>query len=153
MKTSNPFPNQVLIIAAEANDVVVSKLIQGATRSLVKLGLASENIIIKRVAGALELPLLLKKAALTGDYEMFVVLGAVIKGKSDHYYHVSRMANNAIMSIAVEHGLALGNGLLTVHSLEQAFERADGPVGNIGTDAAMAAFSLFKSFNQLKANK
>lgn len=133
---------RVLIIAARANDVVVSRLVEGAQRACSKAGIESTNLEVMRVPGALEIPLALKIAARANYFNAYVVLGAVIKGKTDHYDHVSRMANDGVLQVAIDHQLALGNGILTVHSFEHALERADGPAGNLGFDAANAAINL-----------
>ena len=69
-------------------------------------------------------------------------MGAIIKGTTDHYHHVARIAQDGVLSVALKYNLALGNGILTVHTLEQALARADGPMGNIGFDAASAACDL-----------
>lgn len=144
---------KVLIIAARANDLVVSGLIDGAVRAFTKAKIKLSHQWLIRVPGALELPLALKKAAQPGQFSAYAVLGAVIKGKTDHYDHVARMANDGILSVALEHNLALGNGILTVHCLEHALERADGPCGNLGFDAAQAALNLAATFSALEQNK
>lgn len=146
--------HRVLLIAARANDLVVSRLIDGAKRAFVNEGLSLSQLSLMRVNGALEIPLALNKAATTGRFNTFVVLGAVIKGKTDHYDHVARMANDGVLDVALRHHLAVGNGILTVHSLEHALERADGPCGNLGCDAARAALGLSASFLELeKSNR
>lgn len=133
---------RVLIIAARANELVVTRLIDGALRALKQSAIKPSHQHVIRVPGALEIPLALKMAARSGQFNAYVVLGAVIKGKTDHYDHVARMANDGVLNVALEHHLALGNGILTVHSLEHALERADGPAGNLGSDAAHAALNL-----------
>lgn len=144
---------RVLIIAALANDMVVSRLVDGAKRALSAARIAPEHQQVMRVSGALEIPLALKMAAKSGAFDAFVVLGAVIKGKTDHYDHVARMANDGVLAVALEHYLALGNGIVTVHCLEQALERADGPAGNLGVDAANAALNLVAYANALPTKK
>ena len=139
-----------IIIASQANDLVVRRLIDGAKRSLLTNGIPLKNQYLLQVPGALEIPMALKRAVLSGKFSIFVVVGAVIKGKTDHYDHVARMANDGTLNIAIRHGLALGNGILTVHSLEHALERADGPNGNLGYDAANAAIKLHNSFLELE---
>jgi 6,7-dimethyl-8-ribityllumazine synthase len=142
-----------LTIAAQANDFVVSKLIDGTIRACYSYGLKEEQLHIVRVAGALEIPLALNQAANIHGFNVYVVLGAIIKGKTDHYAHVSRVAHDGIMSVALEKNLALGNGILTVYNLEQALERADGPSGNLGYDAARAALNLRANFFELSESK
>ncbi len=141
---------RALVIAAEANSLVVDRLVAGASNALADRGLKQDQQKIVRVAGALEIPLMLKRAASSKRFDVFVVLGAVIKGQTDHYEHVASMANNGVLNVALEYGLALGNGILTVHSMEQALARADGTHGNIGRDAALAALNLKLSYLSLE---
>lgn len=135
---------KVLIIASQANDLVVSRLISGAKNSLSAALIPSDAHTLMRVPGALEIPLALKKAA--PYFDMFVVLGVVLKGQTDHYEHVSRIALDGVASVALEHTLALGNGIMTVQSMELALARADGPNGNLGAEAARAAISMRQLF-------
>lgn len=137
------------IIAARANALVVDRLVAGAQNVLDCHGVAKEQQSLFSVAGALEIPLMLKRLAQTQSFDFFVVLGAVIKGETDHYEHVASMANNGVLTVALEHSLALGNGILTVHSMEQALSRADGTRGNIGRDAALAGLELANNFAKL----
>lgn len=139
-----------LIVAARANELVVSRLIDGALRAFLMSSIKPEQITIMRVSGALEIPLALKKAAVARTYSAYVVLGAIIKGESDHYDHVSRIAYDNVFEVALRHELALGTGILCVHNLEQALSRSDGPHGNLGFDAAIAALKLSASFFNLE---
>jgi 6,7-dimethyl-8-ribityllumazine synthase len=139
-----------IIIAARANELVVSRLIDGALRAFSMSSIKPEEITIMRVSGALEIPLALKKVALSRRHSAHVVLGAIIKGESDHYDHVSRIAYDGVFEVALKHELALGTGILCVHNLEQALSRSDGPHGNLGFDAAMAALKLSASFFNLE---
>jgi len=140
---------KAVIIAAQANQLVVSRLVEGAMRALSSTTRVSAHVSLIEVSGALEIPLALNKVAKAARFNTFVALGAVIKGKTDHYEHVARMANDGVLRVALEHQLAFGNGILTVHSLEQALERADGPCGNLGFDATKAALSLTAIFSRL----
>ncbi len=138
---------KALIIGALANDFVVSRLINGALATFDAAKIPKQQQTVIRVPGALEIPLALKKAA--AHFDIFVVLGAVIKGQTDHYDHVSRISFDGVLQVALEHSLALGNGIMTVANMELALARADGPNGNLGKDAALAALSLRQlSFNQ-----
>jgi len=142
-----------LIIAARANELVVSRLIDGALRAFSISSIKPEHISLLRVSGALEIPLALKKAVCSRIHTSYVVLGAIIKGETDHYDHVSRIAYDGVLKVALDHQLALGTGILAVHNLEQALNRADGPHGNLGYDAAMAALKLSAAFFNLEQEK
>ena len=135
---------KALIIASLANDIIVSRLISGAEAAFDAANIAKERQTIIRVPGAMEIPVALKKSA--PYFDIFVVLGVVIKGQTDHYEHVSRIAMDGVLQVCLEHTLPLGNGIMTVHTMEQALARADGPSGNLGIDAARAALSLRQLF-------
>ncbi len=138
-----------IIIAARANDNVCSRLIDGAVRAFTEAGIEANNQHVLRVAGALEIPLALKMAARSRQFDIFLVIGAVIKGQTDHYEHVSRMANDGVMSVALEYQLALANCILCAHNMEQALERAGGACGNLGFDYANAAVDLAACYASL----
>ena len=80
--------------------------------------------------------------ALRGFREKFdgyVALGCVVRGETDHYDHVCREAMAGLTRVALDHGLCLGNGLLTVHTEAQAVARAGADGHNKGAEAAVAA--------------
>ncbi len=95
------------------------------------------------VPGAFELPLAARYAALTGRYEAVVCLGAVIRGETDHYRYVCREAARGIQQVQLETAVPCGFGVLTVDSMEQAFERVQGgSKRDTGRQAAQAALAL-----------
>lgn len=147
MTNNNKVQARPLIIAAKTNEHIVSRLISGAMHAFLSKDIAAQNIIITNVPGALEIPLYLKHAALKHDFNIFVVLALVLKGETDHYDHVSRLANDGVMSTALTHNLALGNGILCVHNIDQALKRSDESSHNAGIIAANAAYSLYHLFN------
>lgn len=131
-----PAPH-LLIVRAPYYARVVDGLRDGATALLRAAGATFEVI---DTAGALELAAAIR-FAVRGDrrFDGFVALGCVVKGETDHYDHTCREAMAGLTRVALDFGLALGNGLLTVHTERQALERS-GPDGhNKGAEAAAAA--------------
>ncbi len=63
-------------------------------------------------------------AAGARRFDGYVVLGCVVKGETDHYDHVCREAMAGLTMVALNHGVCVGNGLLTVHDEQQARERS-----------------------------
>ena len=152
-RVDGPAP-RVLVICAPYNKAVVEGLAAGAARILTEAGAVHDRI---DVAGALELPQAIRMAlrARSGPgnvrYEAFVALGCVIRGDTDHYDHVCREAMRGLMDVALQYGVPVGNGLLTVHAEQQAVERA-GPDGfNKGAEAAVAALGLVQAARRLDA--
>jgi 6,7-dimethyl-8-ribityllumazine synthase len=78
------------------------------------------------VPGAFELPVIAKFAAESGRFDAVVCLGAVIRGETDHYDYVCSGATHGIMRVALDTGVPCGFGLLTVDTMDQAFERVGG---------------------------
>ena len=134
-------PPRMLVVRAPYYRDVIEGMAWGCSRILAEAG-ATEEVL--DVAGAFELPqairLVLRGAATGGPrFDGFVALGCVVRGGTDHYDFICRETMAGLMAVALQHGVALGSGLLTVHSIEQAVARS-GPDGhNKGAEAAAAA--------------
>ncbi len=76
-------------VAARFNDFVVEPLIQGAVETLKRHGVAEAHIDVVRVPGAFEIPLVVRKLALSGRYDALIALGAVIRGDTPHFDYVA----------------------------------------------------------------
>ena len=115
-------PARVLIVRAPYYRDIIDGMTEGATRILREAGAHHEAL---DVAGALELPQAIR-IALRGNrrFDGFVALGCVVRGETDHYEHVCREAMSGLMQVALQFGLALGTGLLTVSTIEQAVARS-----------------------------
>lgn len=130
------------IIAARFNGHIVEKLVAGARAALERCGVSDSAITVLRVAGAYELPLAAQKAARSGRFDGIVALGAVIRGGTPHFEFVSGECMAGLTRVSLDCDLPLGNGVLTVDTVEQALERAGGSEGNKGEEAALAAAEL-----------
>ena len=133
-----------LIVEARYYEPVASLLFEGAKAAFDAAGAAYDVV---RVTGALEIPaglaIALELASADGrPYDGAIALGCVIRGDTYHFEIVAGESARALMDMAVSRRLALGNGVLTVESLEQAEERADPKSGDKGGDAARAALTL-----------
>lgn len=130
------------IVAARFNGDIVEKLVAGARAALTRCGVSESAVTLLRVAGAYELPLAAQKAARTGRFDGIIALGAVIRGGTPHFEFVSGECMAGLSRVSLDCDIPLGNGVLTVDSIEQALERAGGAEGNKGEEAALAAAEL-----------
>jgi 6,7-dimethyl-8-ribityllumazine synthase len=134
-------PPHLLIIRAPYYRAVVDGLTAGAEGILKSSGASFETL---DVAGAFELPQAIR-IVLRGPprHDGFIALGCVVRGETDHYEHICREAMGGLMRVALQFGIALGTGLLTVATLEQALARAGASGPNKGpkkgAEAARAA--------------
>lgn len=77
-------------------------------------------------------------------YDAFVVLGCVIRGETTHYEIVAYESARALMRMAVDLALPIGNGILTVENEAQALARAKASEMDKGGHAARAAIEMLK---------
>ena len=141
---------RIALLASRFNDLVVSRLIEGARDALLRHGVEESDLVLIRVPGAFELPLTADKLAASGRYEAIIALGCVIRGDTAHFDYVAGGAANGLMQVALDHGLPIGFGLLTTDSMEQALDRAGGKSGNKGADAALAIIEQLNLLQQLE---
>lgn len=130
---------RALIIEARFYTEIADMMADGAIRVLEAAGMTCERVA---VPGSLEIPAALQFAAESGQYDAFVVLGCVIRGETRHFDIVCDESNRGVYAVTLAHGLALGNGILTVDTLDQALERADVNRLDKGGDAARAAVTM-----------
>ncbi|PWV78183.1 MULTISPECIES: 6,7-dimethyl-8-ribityllumazine synthase [unclassified Halomonas] len=131
-----------VIVVGRFNHHVVDSLVEGAVDSLVRHGVAGENIDIVHVPGAWELPLAVKQVLKVARPDAVIALGAVIRGGTPHFEYVAGGCNSALSSLQLEFDTPIANGVLTVNSIEQAIERSGTKAGNKGAEAAMAAMEM-----------
>jgi len=144
---------RVALLRARFNPAVVDGLVEGALVCLEEMGAARAGIDVLDVPGSFELPLAAQAAARSGRYDAVVALGAVIKGETDHYEHVARAATMGLSSVALETGVPVGFGVLTVAAEEQALKRAAPGAENKGAEAARAAVAMVHLLERLKKKK
>ena len=131
-----PAPHLLLVRAPYYRDVV-DGMTRGAERIL-REAHATHHVL--DVAGAFELAQAIRIAVRgTTRFDGFVALGCVVKGETDHYDFLCREALAGLMAVALQFGIALGSGLLTVHDLGQAVARSAEDGHNKGAEAAAAA--------------
>jgi len=130
------------IVASRFNDFIVESLIKGSLRCLRQHGAADADIEIVRVPGAYELPIAVEKIAALRRVDGIVVLGAVIRGGTPHFDYVAAECVKGIMAAGQQHGMPIGNGVLTVNTIEQAIERAGTKAGNKGEEATLAVIEM-----------
>ena len=144
---------KLLIIEARFYDHLADALLEGAKAALEQAG-ASYDVVT--VPGALEIPAAISfalDAAEEGgtDYDGFVALGTVIRGETYHFDIVANESARALMELATEESLAIGNGILTTENEEQAWTRARKNEGDKGGFAARAALTMIALRQRLGA--
>jgi 6,7-dimethyl-8-ribityllumazine synthase len=143
---------RVAILVSRYNELITTKLLDGALACCREAGVARDAIDVVWVPGAFELPAVAAAAAETGVYSCLVALGAVIRGDTPHFRYVAGEAARGLGEVAVRRGLPVGFGVLTVDTMQQAVERAGGGGGNKGHEAAAAALRAADVLAQVRAH-
>ncbi|MEM9809590.1 MAG: 6,7-dimethyl-8-ribityllumazine synthase [Pseudomonadota bacterium] len=141
---------RICIIDTGWNDMIVSRLTEGAIATLRKHGVGEDDIAHVTVPGAFELPIAAKTAAETGQYHGIVALGCVIRGDTAHFDYVAGEAAKGIAKIGLDTGVPVIFGVLTTETVEQAMNRAGIKLGNKGAEAAAAAIETARTLQAIK---
>jgi 6,7-dimethyl-8-ribityllumazine synthase len=143
-----PRPHLLVVRAPYYKDVV-DGLLHGAERILREAGATFD---VLDVAGAFELPQAIRMAVRGARrHDGFVALGCVVRGETDHYEFICQSTMDGMMQVALTYGIALGTGLLTVDTVEQARARAGRDGHNKGAEAAAAALLQIVAARRLGA--
>lgn len=141
------------IIASRFNELISSKLIDGAKDVLLRHDVRHQDIDIYWTPGAWEQPLVAKEIALSGKYDAIVSIGAVIRGDTTHHEYVSAEASKGLASVGLEHRIPVAFGILTCDNLEQALLRSGSKAGNKGADAALAALETANLLREVRGDR
>jgi 6,7-dimethyl-8-ribityllumazine synthase len=137
-----PADARFAIVATRFNHFVVDRLLEGALDCLRRHGIGQDRVVVVRVPGGWELPLMTHRLARSGRFAAVIALGAVIRGGTPHFEHVAGEAVKGLAAAMVETGVPVSLGVLTTDTVEQAIERAGTKQGNKGFDAALAALEM-----------
>ena len=139
------------ILVSRYNELITSRLLEGALTCCREAGVARDQIDVVWVPGAFELPSAAVVAAESGAYACLVALGAVIRGDTPHFDFVAGETARGLGDVTVRHALPVGFGVLTVDTMQQAVDRAGGSAGNKGYEAAAAALQTADVLAQVRA--
>lgn len=138
----------VMIAVARFYEDIADELVRGATTALQSGGATFE---IVEVPGAFELPAAVSTALRALEFvggrrrfDGYITLGCVIRGETSHYDYVCGETARGLQDLAVKYCLALGFGLLTVETRDQAEERADVDRRDKGGEAARVCLSMIE---------
>jgi 6,7-dimethyl-8-ribityllumazine synthase len=138
---------RVAVVAASWHAQVMDGLLAGATRACADFKAEPEVV---RVPGTFELPVVASALAQRG-YDAVVALGVVIRGGTPHFDYVCNAATDGLTRVALDHTVAVGFGVLTCDSEEQALDRAglDGSSEDKGYEATSAALATARTLREV----
>ncbi|MBD48191.1 MAG: 6,7-dimethyl-8-ribityllumazine synthase [Dehalococcoidia bacterium] len=139
------------IAIARFNGTVTRRLLKGALNGLRVHNMLDENISIVWVPGSLELAIVVREMALSGEYDGLIALGCVIRGDTTHYDVVVEQSSSALGNIPLETGIPVVMGVLTVENLQQALSRSGDDRSNKGYYCSETVLEMANLMNDFKA--
>jgi 6,7-dimethyl-8-ribityllumazine synthase len=134
------------IVVSRFNGEITNRLLERALAELEEVGVPREAIMIMPVPGAFELPLAAMALAKTRRYACIVALGCVIRGETPHFDLIAHESASGLQLAAIETGVPVAFGVLTVDDRKQAEVRIDK-----AAEAVRSALEMADVFSQLRA--
>src|SRR5690606_388334 len=137
------------IIASRWNPRITDALVEGACRAFADHGVDEGAVDVVRVPGAWEIPQAAARIAARGGHAAIIALGCVVRGDTRHYEQVADGCSQALMRVALDHGVPVANGVLAVDRYGDAERRAGGSHGNKGEECALVAIEMANLMEKL----
>lgn len=136
------------IVATRWHDEITSALLDSAVRTAQECGIPEPTVL--RVAGAVELPVVVQSAAASHD--AVVALGVVVRGGTPHFEYVCDAVTYGLTRVSLDSHTPVGNGVLTTDTVEQALDRAGLPdsAEDKGREAVLAALDTARVLRSLR---
>ena len=125
-------------------------LLKGAKEALIDNGVQEDNIIVRFVPGAFELPLGAQYFCEYSDVDGIVVIGVVIQGETKHFDFVCDGATQGIKDVNLKYNTPVAFCLLTDNNMQQSIDRSGGKHGNKGVECAIACLKMIDLKKQFK---
>ena len=137
---------RVGIVMSRFNPDVGEGLLSACADELKRLGVATADMTIASVPGALEIPLTLQAMAQSGKFDALVAIGCVIRGETYHFEIVANESARGITDVQLNCGIPVANAVLTTEDDDQALVR----MAQKGAEAAQAAIEMANLLKMLK---
>jgi 6,7-dimethyl-8-ribityllumazine synthase len=136
------------VVATRWHEEITEALLDSALRTAAECGVSEPTVL--RVAGAVELPVVVQ--ALAATHDAVVALGVVIRGGTPHFEYVCDAVTYGLTRISLDSHTPVGNGVLTTDTEQQARDRAGLPASteDKGREAVLAALDTARTLRSLR---
>lgn len=132
------------IVVSEWNEQITLNLLKGAKTALLENGVKEENITVRFVPGAFELPLACQWMCESGNVDGVIAIGVVIQGETRHFDFVCEGATQGIKDVNLKYGIPVSFCVLTDNTIQQSIDRSGGKHGNKGIECAIACMKMIE---------
>ncbi|TDL40141.1 6,7-dimethyl-8-ribityllumazine synthase [Kocuria rosea] len=117
MNTASTSSPRVAIVAAQWHADIVDRAVDSCERRLGDHGIT--DVEIHRVPGAFEIPLLVRRLALSGRYGAVATVALVVDGGIYRHEFVAVTVVDALMRVQLETDVPVFSGVLTPHHFHE----------------------------------
>jgi 6,7-dimethyl-8-ribityllumazine synthase len=137
------------LVVSRFNDLLTNRLVEGALDCLARHGARDEDLLVVKVPGSWEIPLVAERLAGSNTVDAVIGLGVLIRGATPHFDYLAAEVAKGLAQVALTRGVPVTFGVLTCDTLEQALERSGAKAGNKGWQAAQAAIEMVQLYRRL----
>lgn len=135
---------KIAVVVGRYHERVAQSMLKACLRTLRENGVAAENVSVCEVAGAYEIPFMVKRALKDGGYAGAVALGCVIRGDTPHFDYICQAVSLGCMQVQLELERPVSFGVITVDNEAQAHARSSDDDRNKGREAASALIETLR---------
>lgn len=133
---------RIAVVGARFNGGITARLLEGVLTAFEERSVPREALTLAWVPGAFELPLAAMRFASSGEVDVVVALGAVIRGGTPHFDFVAGECAAGCRRVSLSTGVPVIFGVLTTNDVGQALDRCGPDKENRGYQAALAALEM-----------
>ena len=137
----------VAVVVSRFNGGLTNRMLARALDELEDAEVAPDAVTVVPVPGAFELPLAAMALAKTRRYACVIALGAIVRGETPHFDYIASEAASGLQLAAIETGVPVAFGVLTVETVEQGEARIER-----AADAVRSALEMADLFARLRAS-
>ena len=140
---------KIYIVASTFYKKLIDQMVQGAINEVdAVVNNSTNNVKIVKVPGAFEIPGMINCIIENENPDLILALGVLIKGESDHFEYISSSVSNSISQLTITTNIPIIFGVLTVHNMGQAIERAYISKKNKGGEAMKTGLEMLKLYEE-----
>ena len=133
---------RIAVLVSRFNEMIGDRLLEGAVSALGRRGVRARDLLVVKVPGAFELPVVARRLARSGRHDAIVCLGAVVRGETPHFDYVAGEASRGIARVSYETGCRSSSACSRPTRWSRALERAGGAHGHKGVETAEGAIEM-----------
>ncbi len=144
---------KIAIIISRFNSFYSERLLEGALDAIKRTGGSEDDVVVYKVPGSFEIPLVLKKIVekngKKNGFDGILTLGVIIRGETPHFDYIAAETTKGIAQVGINSSVPVTYGIITADTLDQATDRAGTKMGNKGFESAMALIEMINLYKEL----